>query len=184
MKISLLVNYNDGTTKSIDAVFADFIAFERTWQRSVARFETEVRLTDMAWLIAPAGITGRAGQAAGLTEKVAQGAGLVGTSFIQTREDYYQEGKNAGLKGDALDNFATGAAGLTSALEAVFPNTIALGGFKSKLAKDYAKQIASGITTKAALKAGVKEILKEAVVFLCRLAQTELSVGHSETQEL
>jgi hypothetical protein len=50
MKISLLVNYNDGTTKSIDAVFADFIAFERTWQRSVARFETEVRLTDMAWL--------------------------------------------------------------------------------------------------------------------------------------
>ena len=50
MKISLSVNYTDGTTKSIDAVFADFIAFERTWQRSVARFETEVRLTDMAWL--------------------------------------------------------------------------------------------------------------------------------------
>lgn len=50
MKISLLVNFTDGTSKSIDAVFADFIAFERTWQRSVARFETEVRLTDMAWL--------------------------------------------------------------------------------------------------------------------------------------
>jgi hypothetical protein len=31
-------------------VFADFVAFERTWSRSVARFETEIRLTDLAWL--------------------------------------------------------------------------------------------------------------------------------------
>jgi hypothetical protein len=50
MKISLRVKYNNGETIDCDAVFADFVAFERTWQRSVARFESEIRLTDLAWL--------------------------------------------------------------------------------------------------------------------------------------
>lgn len=121
-------------------------------------------LTDMAWLVSPAGGVSKVGQAAGLTQKVATSTGLIATSFLQSREDYYQEGKASGLKGDALDSFATGAAGLTSALEAVFPNTIAMGGFRSKMAKEYAKQIANGITAKAALKAGAKEVLKEAFV--------------------
>ena len=40
MKIALMVEFNDGTKSDVDAVFADFVAFERTWQRSVARFET------------------------------------------------------------------------------------------------------------------------------------------------
>jgi hypothetical protein len=121
-------------------------------------------LTDMAWLINPSTGISKAGQVAGLTEKAALGTGLIVNSFLQSREDYYQEGKASGLKGDALDNFATGAAGLTATLEAVFPNTIAMGGFKSKMAKEYALQIANGITTKAALKAGAKEVLKEAFV--------------------
>ena len=50
MKIQLKVEYNDGTTKDVDAVFADFVAFERTWNRSVTKFEQELRLTDLAWL--------------------------------------------------------------------------------------------------------------------------------------
>jgi hypothetical protein len=50
MKIEMTVEYNDGTTKDIDAVFADFVAFERTWTRSVTMFEQELRLTDLAWL--------------------------------------------------------------------------------------------------------------------------------------
>ena len=50
MKIALQVEFNDGTKTPADAVFADFVAFERTWSRSVARFETEIRLTDLAWL--------------------------------------------------------------------------------------------------------------------------------------
>ena len=50
MKIALEVTFNDETKSAVDAVFADFVAFERTWQRSVARFETEIRLTDLAWL--------------------------------------------------------------------------------------------------------------------------------------
>lgn len=50
MKIHLKIIYTDGSTKETQAVFADFVAFERTWQRSVMRMEQEMRLTDLAWL--------------------------------------------------------------------------------------------------------------------------------------
>ena len=50
MKIELTVEYLDGTKQDVDAVFADFVGFERTWQRSVAKFEQDMRLTDLAWL--------------------------------------------------------------------------------------------------------------------------------------
>lgn len=50
MKIEMTVTFVDGTKEDVDAVFADFVGFERTWQRSVAKFETELRLTDLAWL--------------------------------------------------------------------------------------------------------------------------------------
>jgi len=50
MKINLMVEYNDGTKQKASAVFADFVAFERTWNRSVTQFETQLRLTDLAWL--------------------------------------------------------------------------------------------------------------------------------------
>ena len=50
MKIELTVEYIDGTKEDVDATFADFVGFERTWQRSVVKFEQELRLTDLAWL--------------------------------------------------------------------------------------------------------------------------------------
>jgi hypothetical protein len=50
MKIALRVIHTDGEIRDCDAVFADFVGFERTWQRSVAKFETDIRLTDLAWL--------------------------------------------------------------------------------------------------------------------------------------
>jgi hypothetical protein len=50
MKIALEVTFNDGKKSKADAVFADFVSFERTWNRSVANLETEIRLTDIAWL--------------------------------------------------------------------------------------------------------------------------------------
>ena len=50
MKLTLQIEYLDGTTKTTTARFADFIGFERTWQRSVTLFEREVKLTDLAWL--------------------------------------------------------------------------------------------------------------------------------------
>lgn len=50
MKIGITVTFNDGNQKQVDAVFADFVAFERSWNRSVTKFDEELRLTDLAWL--------------------------------------------------------------------------------------------------------------------------------------
>jgi hypothetical protein len=50
MKLRLRIEYADGSEKFTEAKFADFIGFERTWQRSVTAFEREVKLTDLAWL--------------------------------------------------------------------------------------------------------------------------------------
>ena len=50
MKIALTVTDNDGKKHEVIARFGDFVAFERTWNRSVAKLETEMRLTDLAWI--------------------------------------------------------------------------------------------------------------------------------------
>jgi hypothetical protein len=50
MKMAMTVKTNDGQSTKIEAQFADFVAFERTWNRSVSNFSTELRLTDLAWL--------------------------------------------------------------------------------------------------------------------------------------
>lgn len=50
MKLPVRVIYKNGTSVETVAQFADFVDFERTWQRSVRRFEEELRLTDIAWL--------------------------------------------------------------------------------------------------------------------------------------
>lgn len=50
MKLALRIIYNDGVHQDTDAVFADFVAFERTWNRSISKLEEEIRLTDLAWL--------------------------------------------------------------------------------------------------------------------------------------
>lgn len=50
MKMKMSIIYTDATTQECEAIFADFVAFERTWNRSVTKFETELRLTDIAWL--------------------------------------------------------------------------------------------------------------------------------------
>jgi len=50
MRIKMNVEFIDGTKREVEARFADFVAFERTWNRSVTRFESELRLTDLAWI--------------------------------------------------------------------------------------------------------------------------------------
>lgn len=50
MKINLEVTELDGVVNKVTAQFADFIAFEREQNRSVANFQTELKLTDLAWL--------------------------------------------------------------------------------------------------------------------------------------
>ena len=50
MKINLEVTTLDSVTTKVTAQFADFIAFETEQNRSVANFQTELKLTDLAWL--------------------------------------------------------------------------------------------------------------------------------------
>lgn len=50
MKMTMTIEFINGDKVDTDAVFADFVSFERTWQRSVALLETQMRLTDLAWL--------------------------------------------------------------------------------------------------------------------------------------
>ena len=50
MKINLEVTTLDNVTQKVTAQFADFIAFETEKNRSVANFQTELKLTDLAWL--------------------------------------------------------------------------------------------------------------------------------------
>jgi hypothetical protein len=50
MKLPLRIHYTNGEQREVTAVFADFVQFERTWSRSISRFESDFRLTDLAWL--------------------------------------------------------------------------------------------------------------------------------------
>jgi len=50
VKLSLTVKPIEGESYDVIARFGDFVAFERTWNRSVAKLESEMRLTDIAWL--------------------------------------------------------------------------------------------------------------------------------------
>jgi hypothetical protein len=50
MKIDLTIKLLEGDPIDVTARFADFVAFERTWNRSVAKLENDTRLTDIGWL--------------------------------------------------------------------------------------------------------------------------------------
>jgi hypothetical protein len=50
MKLTMVVKPIDDASYEVTARFGDFVAFERTWNRSVAKLESEMRLTDIAWL--------------------------------------------------------------------------------------------------------------------------------------
>jgi hypothetical protein len=50
MEMKFIVVYTNGEKQKTTAQFPDFVMFERTWNRSVANLETEIRLTDIGWL--------------------------------------------------------------------------------------------------------------------------------------
>ena len=50
MKLNLTVTHNDGAVAEVIVSAPDFVAFERTFDRSVARFESEIKFTDICWL--------------------------------------------------------------------------------------------------------------------------------------
>lgn len=50
MRLDLRITYADGSAVDTPATTADLVAFEQTFDRSVARLEAELRLTDVCWL--------------------------------------------------------------------------------------------------------------------------------------
>ena len=53
MRMKLSVTYLDGSGADAIVSAPDFVAFEREFDRSVARFESEIKLTDICWLAWP-----------------------------------------------------------------------------------------------------------------------------------
>lgn len=50
MRMNLKVTYADESATDVVVSVADFVAFEEKFDRSVAKFEQEFKLTDMCWL--------------------------------------------------------------------------------------------------------------------------------------
>lgn len=50
MKMKLDVKYNDGATAAVTVAAVDFVRFEDNFSRSVAKFGTELKFTDLCWL--------------------------------------------------------------------------------------------------------------------------------------
>jgi hypothetical protein len=50
MRMNMAVTYNDGTGADVLVSAPDLVAFEREFDRSVARFESEIKFTDICWL--------------------------------------------------------------------------------------------------------------------------------------
>jgi hypothetical protein len=50
MKINLRVELTDGSSQDVVCGAKDLVAFEEKYQRSVARFEQEMKLTDLLFL--------------------------------------------------------------------------------------------------------------------------------------
>lgn len=50
MKIELRVKYINGQSEDVDAIFIDFISYERDRKKSVVQFDKNLTLTDLAWL--------------------------------------------------------------------------------------------------------------------------------------
>lgn len=50
MKMNLRVTYGDGSGADVTVSAPDIVAFEETFDRSAARFDREVKFTDICWL--------------------------------------------------------------------------------------------------------------------------------------
>jgi hypothetical protein len=50
MKMHLRITNGDGSTADVTVSAVDLVAFEAEFNRSVAKFQDEFRLTDMFWL--------------------------------------------------------------------------------------------------------------------------------------
>lgn len=111
---------------------------------------------DMAGLLFGAGKLSALGKAAGLSSKVSNGIGLFSSSYLQSHDDYKKAGVAAGLSPSNAAWFASASASLTSALEMISPQKYLWSA--DDLAKSVARNIASGMSRKDALKQSMKFI--------------------------
>lgn len=114
---------------------------------------------DMAALLFGAGKVSALAKVAGLSTKVSAGIGLFTSSYVQSYGDYKKSGVDAGMSPQDASLFATAAAGTTSALELISPNKYLWN--PEDLAQGVVKNVAAGMTRKAAVKETLKTIGKE-----------------------
>lgn len=50
MKLAMTVKFINGTSTDVEAIFVDFIMFEKQTDKSVMKLEHAMELTDLAWL--------------------------------------------------------------------------------------------------------------------------------------
>lgn len=50
MRIKLSVEFANGEARTLTAIYPDLAKFEEIHQRSVAKFATDIRLSDLGWL--------------------------------------------------------------------------------------------------------------------------------------
>lgn len=116
---------------------------------------------DMAALLYGAGKISALGKAVGFSSKVSTGIGLFTSSYVQTHDDYKNAGLGAGMSPEDAQWFATAAGATTSALELISPNKYLWGEASESLAKSFTKNIAGGMSRRAALKESMKTVPKE-----------------------
>lgn len=106
--------------------------------------KTTETLSDMAALLLGGNAAGAGLKAAGVGSEVAAGAGLMLSSYAQTRPTYMKTALEAGMDAKDASRFADASALLTSSLELISPNKLIFGeeakvGFTQEFAKYFAK---------------------------------------------
>lgn len=134
---------------------------------------------EMVSLLYGAGKFGSMARAAGLTEKSAYAAGLMGSSFVHTHDDYYEQAINNGLSRDDAGRFSIGASLLTGALENISPQMHVFGpSFRKAVSNEFASKVVQKGSKKAwkeALNFGLKETGLENVQEFTQLAGDKFS---------
>ena len=50
MKVNLRVTYNDNKVEEVNATMRDLVAYEDKFTKSVAKIESDFRITDLVWI--------------------------------------------------------------------------------------------------------------------------------------
>jgi len=123
-------------------------------------------LSEIALLVGGARTVSRGLSALGTGEKFAKSAGLFTANFVMMNDGFYREARNSGLGDVGSSVFAAASAVAATAVMMLNPGKFVFGRESlMKFTKQYADKIATGITTREALKETFKSGTKEALNF-------------------